>query len=35
MLIRNCGHLMMDASVIDRAGQAVPEGLGRGTGQYL
>ncbi len=27
MLIRNVGHLMMDASVLDRQGQPVPEGI--------
>lgn len=27
MLIRNVGHLMMDASVLDRDGQPVPEGI--------
>jgi malate synthase len=27
MLIRNVGHLMLDAGVLDRAGHAVPEGI--------
>jgi malate synthase len=27
LLVRNVGHLMMDASVLDRSGQPVPEGI--------